>query len=464
MVDSVKESSNGKVTKLLTLEYGPDNDRFKTEFTDSVRKYTRYYFDTYEKEIQTDGSIRNLNYIYAGGHMVAIYEQKASGNAMHYVYTDYLSSLRCMTDDAGNVEQRLSFDAWGNRRNALTGDKLTDAELAVVTSITSRGFTGHEHLDELGLINMNGRIYEPSLGLFLSPDEDIQEPDFTQNYNRYAYCLNNPLMYFDPTGNNFMDWLADNWKPIVVAAVAITTTVITAGLVAPAWEDALFTASFSAAVGGFVSGVTQAALNGGDWGDMISAGVTQGQIGGVMVFLTAGLGGLIGQAPLATNAAGQPISLMDALGNGMANNTASTVASMAAGSVGSGTSAAITPRIVKSPIDFVRGDLPGGCAWSSIQSIGQSYGDNFDQYDLQQQYNNYAVKHPLNNTQFNHGDNNSIRVGHIPGFLNSLGYRADLINSPTEIFNSLGAGNRVMVVINNYVCPQFLKPRLQAFE
>ena len=65
--------------------------------------------------------------------------------------------------------------------------------------ITSRGFTGHEHLDEVGLINMNGRVYDPAIGLFLSPDNDIQEPDFTQNYNRYAYCVNNPLMY---TGYN----------------------------------------------------------------------------------------------------------------------------------------------------------------------------------------------------------------------------------------------------------------------
>jgi RHS repeat-associated protein len=132
---------------------------------------------------------------------VAIYEQKTTGSAMHYVYTDYLGSLRCITDSSGNVEQRLSFDAWGNRRDPITGVKPDSTGVAGV--VTVRGFTGHEHLDEFGLINMNGRVYDPMLGMFISPDNFVQAPDFTQNFNRYAYCLNNPLMYTDPTGEAF---------------------------------------------------------------------------------------------------------------------------------------------------------------------------------------------------------------------------------------------------------------------
>ncbi|MGB8490345.1 MAG: RHS repeat-associated core domain-containing protein [Bacteroidales bacterium] len=63
-----------------------------------------------------------------------------------------------------------------------------------------RGFTGHEHLDQFGLINMNGRVYDPLTAMFLSPDNFIQSPDFTQNFNRYSYCLNNPLVFTDPSG------------------------------------------------------------------------------------------------------------------------------------------------------------------------------------------------------------------------------------------------------------------------
>jgi len=64
-----------------------------------------------------------------------------------------------------------------------------------------RGFTGHEHFPEFGLINMNGRMYDPLLSRMLSPDNYVQAPDFTQSYNRYSYAWNNPLKYTDPDGN-----------------------------------------------------------------------------------------------------------------------------------------------------------------------------------------------------------------------------------------------------------------------
>ncbi len=67
----------------------------------------------------------------------------------------------------------------------------------------SRGYTGHEHLTVFGLINMNARLYDPALGRFLSPDPYVQSPDNSQNYNRYSYCLNNPLRYSDPSGELF---------------------------------------------------------------------------------------------------------------------------------------------------------------------------------------------------------------------------------------------------------------------
>lgn len=65
------------------------------------------------------------------------------------------------------------------------------------------GYTGHEMLPEFGIINMNGRLYDPVLGRFFSPDNYVQLPDFSQSYNRYSYCLNNPLKYTDPSGELF---------------------------------------------------------------------------------------------------------------------------------------------------------------------------------------------------------------------------------------------------------------------
>ncbi|MCK9220850.1 MAG: hypothetical protein M0P47_12490 [Bacteroidales bacterium] len=91
--------------------------------------------------------------------------------------------------------EELNFDAWGRRRN------LSDWTYPNVSStcIFNRGFTRHEHLDLFGLINMNGRVNDPIVGRFLSVDAFVQTPDFTQSFNRYSYCMNNPLKYTDPT-------------------------------------------------------------------------------------------------------------------------------------------------------------------------------------------------------------------------------------------------------------------------
>src|SRR5690606_1192037 len=74
---------------------------------------------------------------------------------------------------------------------------------------TTKGYTGHEQLDSVGLIHMGGRVYDPYIGRFLSPDEHVQYPEFTQSYNRYSYVLNNPLSSVDPTGESERDASGD---------------------------------------------------------------------------------------------------------------------------------------------------------------------------------------------------------------------------------------------------------------
>jgi RHS repeat-associated protein len=62
------------------------------------------------------------------------------------------------------------------------------------------GFTGHPHDDDLGLIDMRGRVYDPAIRRFLTPDPLVSFPLFGQAYNLYSYVLNNPLNLVDPTG------------------------------------------------------------------------------------------------------------------------------------------------------------------------------------------------------------------------------------------------------------------------
>ena len=107
--------------------------------------------------------------------------------------TDHQGSLAACIDATDGGVAHMSYDAWGRRRN-------TDGTYGNVSATFDRGYTGHEHLDEFGLINMNGRLYDPILGRMLSPDIVVQQADNTQSYNRYSYCLNNPLRFVDPSG------------------------------------------------------------------------------------------------------------------------------------------------------------------------------------------------------------------------------------------------------------------------
>jgi RHS repeat-associated protein len=141
---------------------------------------------------------RELNYINTPAGMTAIYERRNGRvNSMYYIHTDYLGSFQSITDQNGALVEQLSFDAWGRRRNATDWSYRKVPE----SFLFDRGFTGHEHLDKFGLINMNGRVYDPVLARFLSPDPVMQDPANTQDYNKYTYCLNNPLSYTDPSGN-----------------------------------------------------------------------------------------------------------------------------------------------------------------------------------------------------------------------------------------------------------------------
>src|SRR5262249_22196882 len=66
--------------------------------------------------------------------------------------------------------------------------------------VSPLGFTGQEEDDELGLVNMRGRIYDPKVARFLTTDPLVSEPEYTQAWNPYSYVLNSPLSFVDPSG------------------------------------------------------------------------------------------------------------------------------------------------------------------------------------------------------------------------------------------------------------------------
>ena len=165
---------------------------------------TTLYLGGAEKVIAPDGSYTYKRYVSPGVLIEQAHD--SSGNRtsedVRYLLYDHLGSLDVVADAAGTVVQDLSFDAWGQRRAA--NDWTTLALLRQIDTThgryTPRGFTGHEMLDAVGIIHMNGRIYDPKLARFLQADPVIQFPHHAQSYNRYSYVLNNPLAYTDPSG------------------------------------------------------------------------------------------------------------------------------------------------------------------------------------------------------------------------------------------------------------------------
>jgi RHS repeat-associated protein len=133
---------------------------------------------------------------------------------VEYWHKDHLGSLITTTDHTGAVTQRYAYDPFGKRRYT-TGNY--DASGALVIDWTSntnngtdRGYTGHEQLDDIGIVHMNGRLFDATLGRFLQGDPLIQDPSNLQNYNRYGYCFNNPMTCSDPSGLGFaslLKWL-----------------------------------------------------------------------------------------------------------------------------------------------------------------------------------------------------------------------------------------------------------------
>jgi RHS repeat-associated protein len=276
-------------TDSLTFIYGLSHERKRVD-TYKNKKLTRqkyYVGNLYEKEKDiATGEIKETCYIFAGGTAIAIYNHTSSGAASTcYLHKDHLGSMQCITDESGGCIQELSYDAWGNRRDPGTWEVYSTLPTGI---LLARGYTGHEHLDLVDLVNMNGRLYDPAIGRFLSPDPIVQDPDNLQSYNRYSYCLNNPLSLTDPSGYS---WFSRNWRAITASVVAITVTVVTAGT-----GTGVGVAIMSGAAGGFAGGVTGAVLSGASLGQTFKAGVVGGVIGGASGFLSFASGGVSAQS------------------------------------------------------------------------------------------------------------------------------------------------------------------------
>jgi RHS repeat-associated protein len=174
-----------------TFVYGPEHQRVRQTRSDgTVVVYAGV------QEVETKAGVVTVKTYWPNGIGVEI-DRGSSATEMSWMHADRLGSMIALSNESGALREKLEYDVWGKRRskddNVSTPDSLDG-----VTD--NRGFTGHEMLDQLDLVHMNGRVYEPALGKFFSADPFVADPNNGQNYNRYSYVSNNPTNLTDPTG------------------------------------------------------------------------------------------------------------------------------------------------------------------------------------------------------------------------------------------------------------------------
>jgi RHS repeat-associated protein len=306
---------------------------------DSRQLEETLYLGSYEREIHMTKASAAVSPVVTktvhrhnlGGFAVYTKTAGTSGSTIKLstILKDHLGSTDLILTSAWNgnafanpQSERQSFDSWGERRAAdtLVTYRATDSDpYRTSAQDYDRGYTGHEQLDDSGLIHMNGRIYDPELGRMLSPDPVVQVPEYSQNFNRYSYVMNNPLNLTDPSGFSWLSnafhklgsWLKENWRTVVViVVVAIVTWGVGAAFVSAGGAFTVTGAAGAAggglsvtglaaagAIGGAAGGGLGATLNGGSFGDVLRGAA----IGAVQGAITGGMGNGVGAAASAGN-------------------------------------------------------------------------------------------------------------------------------------------------------------------
>ena len=209
-----------ETTGVSSFKYGPELQRVVSKVPDESGKTLETWHLNGEDSLglsleklfrSTNGTTTTVTYrpyISAGGRTVAQIDTAENENPVRlvpmttagrrYFVHDHLGSVAVIFDHTGVVQERDFYDLWRRRRNP---NGRFEAGFASNSDLGTRGFTMQEHRASLGMINVNGRFYDPMLGRFMGADSILQDPSNLQSHNRHAYTMNNPLKYTDPSGH-----------------------------------------------------------------------------------------------------------------------------------------------------------------------------------------------------------------------------------------------------------------------
>ncbi|HVU08862.1 MAG TPA: toxin TcdB middle/N-terminal domain-containing protein [Verrucomicrobiae bacterium] len=179
-------NTNGVVT---AMGYAFDEARlWEQSGTNALQVWIGGYYE------EKNGQV--LYHVLAAGKSVCTFDSTGT-NVFEYYHADILTSTAIQTDQNGNEIQNYGYFAFGQSRYTQSSTVFK----------VSRRYTGQIFDDATGLYYYNARYYDPQLGRFTQPDDIIPDLSNPQTYNRYAYCVNNPLRYTDPSGNDALDYL-----------------------------------------------------------------------------------------------------------------------------------------------------------------------------------------------------------------------------------------------------------------
>jgi RHS repeat-associated protein len=269
----------------VTLTYDANHARIKQVAPDGTTIYVAGPAGV-ERFAATSGLVTWNEYLSAGGQLVGVHFSRSdTTQATRHFVTDHLGSVAVLTDEMGAVVERLAYDAWGKRRYPNGADDPAGA----ITSQTTKGFTGHEHIAAVGLINMNARVYDPVIGRFMTADSVVQDIYLSQILNRYSYVNNNPLSLTDPSGHFIAELLGALFVGAILAPIIKEVPII----------GSLYVIGVSIACGpagpicGAVASAAVTGIQGGDLGDMLKAAV----LSYAQAVAFNAVGDLLGKAP-----------------------------------------------------------------------------------------------------------------------------------------------------------------------
>ncbi len=244
---------------------------------------------------------------------------------LNYTHKDIFGNTVFITSSDSRIVKRFSFDIWGRKRCSTTWRPIKELQLSDKSSSDrcdiarsafqdyqlSIGFQNHQFVKWTNLLDMGGRFYDPQLGLFTSIDPVIDIRFSNQGMNPYAYVLNNPLKYQDPSGysiwgvvedvfggaagivggvlggvSNFLD---KNMMTIVIVGVGIATGGAAIAAYGAAYGTLGGAVAFSAGFG-FGSAFSGAILSGVSFNDAMRAGFTSAAISATAAAFTYGVG------------------------------------------------------------------------------------------------------------------------------------------------------------------------------